>query len=106
MWIIDWIKKCNAKKNIARKLPRILKKNYGRHKQYTKAQIDRACSSAKIPVAYNQYAHAMYMSRERFRENCGDEATYDSLRSEMAESFYDGNTGFIAINTFLYYFGR
>ncbi|MFW6241813.1 MAG: DUF6559 family protein [Thermodesulfobacteriota bacterium] len=66
MWIVDLIKRRKAKKAIARKCPRILKKKYGKHKRYNKKQIDSVCSVAKIDSAYMHYAYDIFMPKSEF----------------------------------------
>ncbi len=94
MWIIDRIKKHYAKKAVARKLPRILKKKYGRHKRYSKEQIDTACFIVGIECAYTDYAYAMYTSRPVFNKIRQEDTDYDTLRNEIADSYFEGNSGF------------
>ena len=94
MWPIDRIKRHFAKKTIARRLPGVLKKNYGRHKRYTKKQIDSACGVFGVEGIYFHYAYAMYMSRSKFDELCGDQWHYDALRNEIAVSYFHGDSSF------------
>ncbi len=94
MWIIDQIKKHYAKKAIAKRMPRILKKNFGKHKRYTKKQIDKAITSVGIDCRYAGYAYAMYMSRAEFNKIKHESSDYDAFRFEIGNSYFGGNSDF------------
>jgi hypothetical protein len=95
--MFNWIKKRTTLKSYARQLPLFLKKGYGKHKRYSAEEIRMSIQKAGFDNSFIEYAYAMFMSRTDFgglkykNQDLGD---YDSLRKEIARSFFSGNTSF------------
>jgi hypothetical protein len=97
MGIIERFKKRRALKAYVKVLPPLLKKRYGRHKKYTKGQIQRTVEASGLNEKYLYYAWAMYASRDNFEklsESMNLPGDYDKLRQEIADSHFEGDVGF------------
>ena len=95
--MFNWIKKRVTLKSYARQLPLFLKKRYGKHKRYSAEEIRTSIQKEGFDNSFIEYAYAMFMSRTEFgglkqkNQNLED---YDTLRKEIAKSFFSGNTSF------------
>lgn len=95
--MFNWIKKRKALKSYARQLPLFLKKRYGKHKRYSEEEIRTSIQLGGFENSFIEYAYAMFMSRTDFRrleyknKDIGD---YETLRKEIAKSFFNGNKSF------------
>ena len=68
--------------------------------------IEEVCKAAEagFDTAFIAYAHAMFCTREDFDFHYGPlrvRCTYDGLRRSIARRFFDGATGFDAMNILL-----
>lgn len=61
MGIIDRIKKHYVIKAYVKKLPRVLKKKYGKHKLYSEKQVKSAIRWSGLNESYIDYGLAMYI---------------------------------------------
>lgn len=76
------------------RLPALLAKDYGGLGPYTPAQVERALTRHSISGGeYSGYALAIFCDRDDVAE-IRPEVDYDGLRVEIAEMFFDNNTGF------------
>ncbi len=78
-------------------LPRLLKKRYGRHKKYTREQVQKTVAQAGLNREYIYYAIAMYATRKEFetlQKDAANPLDYGEARKEIADSHFDGNEGF------------
>ena len=93
--LINWIKKRATLKSYVKQLPLFLKKRYGKHKRYSEEEIRTSVQQGGFDNSFIEYAYAMFMSRNEFgglkHKNLED---YDTLRREIAKSFFSGNTSF------------
>ena len=95
--LINWIKKRTTLKSYARQLPLFLKQKYGKHKRYSEEEIRTSIQLGGFDHSFIEYAYAMYMSRNEFgglKHKNKDFEDYDTLRKEIARSFFSGNTSF------------
>jgi hypothetical protein len=95
--LINWIKKRATLKSYVRQLPLFLKKRYGKHKRYSEEEISTSIQLGGFDNSFVEYAYAIFMSRNEFgglkHKNKALE-DYDTLRKEIANSFFSGNTSF------------
>jgi Family of unknown function (DUF6559) len=95
--LFTWIKKRTTLKSYAKQLPLFLKKKYGKHKRYSEEEISTSIQLAGFDNSFIEYAYAMFMSRNEFgglKHKNKDFEDYDTLRKEIAKSFFSGNTSF------------
>ena len=91
-------------KRFANKLPRELRRLYGKYEFYTKGQVDRAVknrfrvgSFGGVAVTDVCYAYAMFCSPEEFErihDETGEICNYESMREEISETCFSGSSGF------------
>ena len=95
--MFNWIKKRATLKTYARQLPLFLKQRFGTHKRYSREEIRTSIQEAGFDNSFIEYAYAMFMSRSEFggltHRKDGRE-DYDTLRKEIAASFFRGKTAF------------
>ena len=75
----------------------MLKQKYGRHKRYSEEEIRTSIQLAGFDNSFIEYAYAMFMSRNEFgslKHKNKNFENYDTLRKEIAKSFFSGNTSF------------
>lgn len=95
--MFNWIKKRTTLKLYVKQLPLFLKKRYGKHKRYSEEEISTSIQLAGFDNSFIEYAYAMFMSRNEFgglKHKNIDLEDYDTLRKEIAKSFFSGNTSF------------
>lgn len=95
--MFNWIKKRAILKSYARQLPLFLKKRYGKHKRYSAEEIRTSIQKEGFDNSLIEYAYAMFMSRTDFgglKHQNLDLEHYDTLRKEIARSYFSGNTSF------------
>jgi Family of unknown function (DUF6559) len=95
--LFNWIKKRTTLKSYVKQLPLFLKKRYGKHKRYSEEEIRTSIQLAGFDNSFIEYAYAMFMSRNEFgglKHKIEEIEDYDTLRKEIAKSFFSGNTSF------------
>jgi hypothetical protein len=95
--MFNWIKKRTTLKSYARQLPLLLKQKYGKHKRYSEEEIRTSIQLGGFDNSFIEYAYAMFMSRTEFgglKHKNKDLEDYDTLRKEIAKSFFKGKTSF------------
>ena len=95
--MFNWLKKRAILKSYARQLPLSLKKRFGKHKRYSVEQIRASIQKEGFDNSFIEYAYAMFMSRHEFgslKHKNNNLEDYDTLRKEIAKSFFRGNTSF------------
>ena len=95
--LFNWIKKRTTLKLYVRRLPLFLKQQYGKHKRYSEEEIRTSIQLAGFDNSFIEYAYATFMSRNEFgglKHKNKDQEDYDTLRKEIAKSFFSGNTSF------------
>lgn len=86
-----------AIKSYIKKLPGLLVRDYGKSKTYTPKQVKRTIERSGLSVTDACYGIAMFSSREAFdqyHQETGESCNYDTMRSEIAEQHFQGNSGF------------
>jgi hypothetical protein len=81
----------------ARRLPRLLAKDYGYSKTYTPQQIRKTIERSGMNTDYSCYGVAMFSGREDFNEyhrEIDEYYDYDAMRRHVAEWYFDGNADF------------
>lgn len=99
MGLLERFRRKRAIKAYIKKLPRLLDRDYGGDGRYTHRQVQRAVERHNLPPAYTPYAVAMFSSREEFeefQEETGDSSDYQTLRGEIADRHFEGETSFEA----------
>ena len=83
------------------RLSQALARRFGKKNYYTLDQVSKTAKDGGFDMAFIAYAHAMFCQRNEFdayyaplRVVC----TYDGLRRTVARRFFDGVTGFDALN--------
>ena len=95
--MFNWIKKRAILKSYARQLPLSLKRRYGKHKRYSAEEIRASIQKEGFDNSFIEYAYAMFMSRTDFlglKHKNQDLEDYNTLRKEIAKSFFGGNMSF------------
>ena len=91
------IGKKRAIKSYIKKLPSLLRKDYGRPKAYTPMQVRRSVERGGLSVAYACYGIAMFSSRhdfDQYHKEIGETCDYDAMRCEIGNSYFNGNANF------------
>ena len=86
-----------AIKSYIKKLPSLLAKDYGKSKTYTPMQVKKTIERSKLSVADACYGIAIFSGREAFyqyHEEMGESCSYDGMRSEIADQYFQGNCDF------------
>jgi hypothetical protein len=81
----------------ARRLPRLLARDYGASRTYTPAQVRSTIERGGLDPSYSCYGIAMFSSREsfdNFHAVNGEQCNYDDMRSEIATDHFGGNIDF------------
>jgi hypothetical protein len=97
MAILVKLRKRWAIRGYARKLPRMLRQDYGFSRSYTPLQINRTIERNRLNVEHASYAVAMFSDEESFaRYQPGVDAPreYEAMRTEIADTYFEGNIDF------------
>lgn len=89
-WLIMLLNfgKRRAIKNYARKLPALLKKDYGWSDKYTVGQVRRSIERHRLNPNYTIYAYAMFICKNDFQQlDQKTSMTYEELRLELTDSY-------------------
>ncbi len=89
--------KRRAIRSYARRLPRVLAKNYGFSKTYTPQQVRKTVERLKLNAKHSDYAVAMFSDRDDFnhyQRETGTDYKYDSMRVEVADWYFAGDVDF------------
>jgi hypothetical protein len=93
-WLENW-RRGRAIKVYARRLPRLLAKDYGGSDAYTPAQIRASILRHGLDARFESYAVAMLSDRERFakfRAEHGETRDYDEIRGEAARAHFGADS--------------
>jgi hypothetical protein len=91
------LRKRRAIRGYARRLPRLLARDYGASKTYTPQQVRKTIARSGMNTDYSCYGVAMFSGREdfnQFHQSIGETCDYDAMRGEIADSHFHGNTDF------------
>ncbi len=97
MGFFERFRKRRAIKIYARRLPRLLAKDYGRSQSYTPAQVRKTIERHGLNATYSCYGIAMFSGREgfdQFHAESGEQCNYDEMRTEIANDHFGGNVDF------------
>lgn len=82
-------------------LPWMLRKKYGKRKHYTADQVVETASELQLDQRWLEYAIATFCTRKEFEQSkveSGVETNYLSLREEIADRYFRGETRFTIHN--------
>ena len=99
-WLDNW-RRGRAIKSYARRLPRLLVKDYGGSEAYTPAQICASIRRHRLSPGFESYAVAMFSDRERFerfRIERSEPRNYDEMRGQVALTYFGGDSDFAAMD--------
>ena len=99
-WLDNW-RRGRAIKVYARRLPRLLVKDYGGSDAYSPAQIRASIRRHGLKADFESYAVAMFSDRERFerfRIEQGEPSDYDEMRGQAALASFGGGADFTTID--------
>lgn len=108
IFISKWfsnLKRRRAIKRYAKKLGPVLKKRYGKSKHYTQGQIQTAVTKRRLSHNHISYAYAMYMDKPSFNklhEELGKECDYDSMRNDIGNLCFSGDSNFTSSDAISY----
>ncbi len=97
--MFERIKKYVALKSYINKLGPLLKARYGKLKSYTPKQIKKTISIYGINDYYIGYAYAMFIEKQSLYQNPKEiegEFDFKSLKQEVGDKFFGGDTNFTA----------
>ena len=86
-----------AIKSYIKLLPPLLKKRYGKIKNYTEGQVKKTVEAAGLNQTYIDYSYVLFMDRLEFNEMIKEKELsldYDKMRQESADYYFDGNADF------------
>jgi hypothetical protein len=86
-----------ATRDYARKLPRLLAKDYGFSLSYSPRQVRSTIERYRLSDYYSCYAISMFCDRtafEQYHNGLGESCDYDAMRAEVAETHFNGNSHF------------
>ena len=102
MGLFSTFRKNRAIKTYLRKLPFLLKKDYGNSKEYTPMQVKRTAERYGLGTIYICYGIAMFSGRTPFdvyHQETGESCDFDVMRTELGDNYFDGNANFNAGNS-------
>lgn len=84
-----------------KKLPALLRKDYGGVGPYTVGQVTKTVERYGLNRRYVAYACAIFVEKERFVVAYQNEPSfaYEDLKQEVADKFFLGNANFSAIGS-------
>jgi hypothetical protein len=92
-----------AIRSYARRLPRLLIRDYGYSRTYTPQQVRRTVERSGLSVAHSCYAIAMFSDRDgfdHFHREIGEHCDYDVMRAEIADWQFNSNVDFSVSDIF------
>ena len=97
MGLFERFKARRAIKAYARRLPRLLQKDYGGSDAYTPAQVRKTIERHGLDSTHYSYAIAMFSDRDdfdQFHSQFSESVSYDEIRSEIAHHHFGGDVTF------------
>jgi len=91
------IRKWFAVRSFAKELGPKLRERYGAQSKYTPTQVVQTIREGRFNVDYECFALSMFCDRLAFDDYhrfFGRACDYDSMRSELADRFFDGDASF------------
>lgn len=90
-------KRKKAIESYLRELPALLAKDYGRTKIYTPKQVRSTAERGGLPLVFVCFGIAMFSEKFEFddyHQEIGEQCDYDSMRSEIGNTCFNGNSDF------------
>jgi hypothetical protein len=97
MRFLGGLRKRGAIRGYARKLPRMLRTDYGFSHSYTPQQVRATIERYGLNHDHSVYALAMFSGPEgfaQFHESTGERYNYEAMRDAVALYYFNGNTNF------------
>jgi hypothetical protein len=99
MGLLERFRTRRAIKLYARRLPRLLQKDYGGSDAYTPTQVQKTIERYKLDARHSVYAIAMFCDRDKLAElqsqfRAG--VSFDEARGEISSQCFGGSVGFSA----------
>lgn len=97
MSLFNNYKKSKAIRSYIIKLPKILSKDYGKSEFYTPEQVSKSIERSGLQAVYAYFAISIFCVQESYDsyyQNSGQAISYDDSRSEIADTYFNGHTGF------------
>ena len=97
------LRKRRAIRNYARRLPRLLARDYGFSRSYSARQVRRTIEHSGLDAGFSCYGVAMFSDRDEFNQfhhEIGETCDYDAMRAEIADSHFQGNADFTISDVF------
>ncbi len=94
-------KKNRIIKSYIKQLPVLLRKDYGKAKYYKPKDIMATVVKNDLDDLYVSYAISMFSKKSTFNqyyEKARQGCNYDEIRSDIAESYFNGYTGFSSVD--------
>jgi hypothetical protein len=91
------LRKRRVTRDYARKLPRLLAKDYGFSQSYSPRQVRSTIERYRLNGDYSCYAISMFSDRpafEQYHRELGEHCNYDEMRAEVAAAHFNGNSHF------------
>ncbi|MBL1215435.1 MAG: hypothetical protein HND52_18860 [Ignavibacteriae bacterium] len=90
-----WYSKRSAIKSYFKKLSVHLKRKYGKHKHYSFEQVQNSIKELGLNANYIDYALAMYISKNEYRNQIKNNSDYyDLYREEISSKYFNGDSKF------------
>ena len=93
------IRKRRAIRSFIRKIGPALERRFGRKSHYSPEEVRHAGRDVRAQPDYFCYAYCIYCSQDDFdhhHRQTGEHCDYDSMRTEVAETYFGGDTSFSA----------
>ncbi|BFM51276.1 DUF6559 family protein [Marinomonas sp. THO17] len=84
-----------------KKLPSLLEKDYGKAKYYTPMEIRSTIVSNNLCVEDLRFAIAIFSNQKNFEsyhQEIGENCDYESMRKEIGDTFFNGNSQFSVLD--------
>jgi hypothetical protein len=97
MGFLGELRKRRAIRGYVRKLPRMLRDDYGFSRTYTPRQIVATIERNGLNRDHSAYAVAMFSDPAGFaqlHESAAEHYNYEAMRDEVAFNYFNGNTNF------------
>jgi len=101
MRFVKALRKRWVTRDYARKLPKMLAKDYGFSRSYTPGQVKSTIERYGLNNHYSGYAISMFSDRpacEHYYRGLGETWNYDAVRAEVAAVLFDGNPHFTLLD--------
>jgi len=97
MAFLEALRKRRVTRDYARRLPKLLAKDYGFALSYSPRQVRSTIERYGLNSDYSCYAISMFSDRvafEQYHNGLGENCAYDTMRAEVAAAHFNGNAHF------------